>query len=72
MHKAQESRENSRKDDLDAIADGGHPSAGDALGTAESAKGGSDQHQSRCLMYAEPVTLPEMKLDSIRLCWRSA
>ena len=43
--------------DLDAIADGTHPSAGDTLGTAEQATG---QHQRRSLVYAEPVTLHEL------------
>ena len=50
--------------DTDAIANGTDPPAGDTLGTAESAKGGSGQHQSRCLVDAEPVTLPQLKLGS--------
>ena len=43
--------------DVDAIADGTNPAAGDALRTAEQTTG---QHQSRCLVDAEPVTFHEL------------
>ncbi|MCY4364847.1 MAG: hypothetical protein OXE17_01260 [Chloroflexi bacterium] len=43
--------------DLDPIADRTDPSARDALGTAEQMSG---QHQGRCLVDTEPVTLHEL------------
>ena len=43
--------------DLDAMTDGSHPSAWDALGTAEPTSG---QHQGCCLVHAEPVTFHEL------------
>ena len=43
--------------DLNAIANGGYPPTGDALGTAEQASG---QHQGRCLVDTEPVMLHEL------------
>ena len=43
--------------DLNAIADGTNPPAGDALGAAKQASG---QHQGRSLMYRQPVSLHEL------------
>ena len=43
--------------DLYAIADGTNPPAGDALGAVERTTG---QHQGRCLMYRQPVSLHEL------------
>ena len=40
-----------------AIANGGHPPAGDALGATKQASG---QHQGRCLVHRQPVSLHEL------------
>ena len=43
-----------------AVADGANPPARDALGTTKETKETPGQHQGRCLMDAEPVTLVEL------------